>query len=73
MVDIKIFKLGKLRSHMITNISVMSTLTLSPGPESRTCSGYYHTHKCVKLYQNPLINVGAGAMTKIFSENSQLP
>ena len=32
IVNIHIFRLGGIRSHMIENISVMSTLTLSPGP-----------------------------------------
>ena len=47
IVIIHIFRLGQIISHIIERISVMSTLTLNPGPESRTC---YHTHKCVKLY-----------------------
>ena len=66
IVNILIFRLGEIRSHMIDNISVMSTLTLSPGPESQTCSRYYHTHKCVKMDQNPQINVGTRAITKFF-------
>ena len=71
IVNILIFRLGEIRSHMIETISVMSTLTMSPGPESRTCSRYYHTHKCVKLYPSQLINAGAREMRKIFfSKNS---
>ena len=70
IINIQIFRLGEIRFHMIINISVMSTLTLSPEPGSRTCSRYYHTHKCVKLYKNLLINVGAN---KVFSNNSQSP
>ena len=51
IVNIQIFRLGGIRSHMIENISVMSTLTLSQGdPESRTFSRDYHTHKCVKIH-----------------------
>ena len=32
IVNIQIFRLGGIRSHMIENILVMSTFTLSPGP-----------------------------------------
>ena len=46
------------------------TLTWSQRPESWTCSRYYHTNIYVKLYQNPLINVGTRAMTRFFSKNS---
>ena len=32
IVNIQIFRLGGIRSHIIENTSVTSTLTLSPGP-----------------------------------------
>ena len=35
IVNIQIYRLGEIRSHMIENISVMSALTLSSGPESQ--------------------------------------
>ena len=49
IVNIKIFMLVEIRSHMIENISVISALTLNQGPESRSCSRYYHTLKCVVI------------------------
>ena len=49
IVNIQMFRLKEIRSHMIETISVMPSLTLGPGPESRTCLRYYHIYKCVKL------------------------
>ena len=48
------FQVG--RGYMIENISVMSTSTLK----------VRLTHKCVKIYQDPLINAEARVMTRFF-------
>ena len=68
IVNIKIFRLEGItgRSHMIGKYFSHVNLDLEPRTESQTCSRYYQTHKCVKIYHNPLINAGARMMTASF-------